>query len=132
MSSPTTPRKKPDLKDHQSSPGNNFPPSSENHSSFPNTTLEAPDDSYDPIQQPENPGSTNQKRHQIDVEALIVISVGFPVDLLNKEEIEGDVVSMIGGTKQANYIMVRPYYYSLGILCLCLVNLCACARVDLG
>lgn len=144
MSSPTTPPQKPDLKDHQSSPENNLPPSSETHSSFPNTTLEAPvsdsqDDSSDPIQQPETlaPHSLlyNQKRRcrkrlftetfgnpsfclhriggglskEVDVEALIAISVGFPVDSLTEEETEANVVSMVGGREQANYIAVRNH-----------------------
>ncbi|XP_028780276.1 lysine-specific histone demethylase 1 homolog 1-like [Neltuma alba] len=44
-----------------------------------------------------------------DVEALIAISVGFPVDSLTEEEIEANVVSTIGGTEQANYIVVRNH-----------------------
>ncbi|CAK7346068.1 unnamed protein product [Dovyalis caffra] len=134
-----------DLNDHQNSPENNLPPSSETHSPLPNTTIEAPvsdsqDDSSDPIQQPENPnsifpapppkkrrrrkrffteinGNPSFRRHKIggglskevDVEALIAISVGFPVDSLTEEEIEANVVSTIGGTEQANYIVVRNH-----------------------
>jgi hypothetical protein len=37
----------------------------------------------------------------IDVEALIAISVGFPMDLLIEEEIEANVVSTIGDIEQA-------------------------------
>uniref|UniRef100_A0A2P2MX24 SWIRM domain-containing protein n=1 Tax=Rhizophora mucronata TaxID=61149 RepID=A0A2P2MX24_RHIMU len=46
---------------------------------------------------------------ELDVEALIAISVGFPVDSLTEEEIEANVVSRIGGTEQANYIVVRNH-----------------------
>ncbi|XP_057976500.1 lysine-specific histone demethylase 1 homolog 1 [Malania oleifera] len=46
---------------------------------------------------------------EVDVEALIAISVGFPVDSLTEEEIEANVVSPIGGTEQANYIVVRNH-----------------------
>lgn len=45
----------------------------------------------------------------VDVEALIAISVGFPVDSLTEEEIEANVVSTIGGVEQANYIVVRNH-----------------------
>ncbi|KAF7813573.1 lysine-specific histone demethylase 1-like protein 1 [Senna tora] len=44
-----------------------------------------------------------------DSEALIAISVGFPVDSLTEEEIEANVVSTIGGSEQANYIVVRNH-----------------------
>jgi hypothetical protein len=37
----------------------------------------------------------------LDVEALIAISVGFPMDLLIEEEIEANVVSTIGDIEQA-------------------------------
>ncbi|WMV50858.1 hypothetical protein MTR67_044243 [Solanum verrucosum] len=46
---------------------------------------------------------------EVDVEALIAISVGFPVDSLTEEEIEANVVSQIGGIEQANYIVVRNH-----------------------
>ncbi|XP_052191763.1 lysine-specific histone demethylase 1 homolog 1 [Diospyros lotus] len=46
---------------------------------------------------------------EVDVEALIAISVGFPVDSLTEEEIEANVVSQIGGVEQANYIVVRNH-----------------------
>ncbi|KAF2302168.1 hypothetical protein GH714_033274 [Hevea brasiliensis] len=46
---------------------------------------------------------------EVDVEALIAISIGFPVDSLTEEEMEPNVVSTIGGTEQANYIVVRNY-----------------------
>ncbi|BBG94766.1 LSD1-like 1 [Prunus dulcis] len=45
----------------------------------------------------------------VDVEALIAISVGFPVDSLTEEEIEANVVPTIGGVEQANYIVVRNH-----------------------
>ncbi|KAF8404615.1 hypothetical protein HHK36_009502 [Tetracentron sinense] len=46
---------------------------------------------------------------EVDVEALIAISVGFPVDSLTEEEIDCNVVSSIGGIEQANYIAVRNH-----------------------
>ncbi|KAL0412681.1 UNVERIFIED_CONTAM: Lysine-specific histone demethylase 11 [Sesamum radiatum] len=46
---------------------------------------------------------------EVDIEALIAISVGFPVDSLTEEEIEANVVSQIGGAEQANYIIVRNH-----------------------
>ncbi|CAH9130636.1 unnamed protein product [Cuscuta epithymum] len=46
---------------------------------------------------------------EVDIEALIAISVGFPVDSLTEEEIEANVVSQIGGEEQANYIVVRNH-----------------------
>ncbi|XP_057495297.1 lysine-specific histone demethylase 1 homolog 1-like [Actinidia eriantha] len=46
---------------------------------------------------------------EVDTEALIAISVGFPVDSLTEEEIEANVVSQIGGAEQANYIVVRNH-----------------------
>ncbi|KAI3930797.1 hypothetical protein MKX01_037243 [Papaver californicum] len=46
---------------------------------------------------------------EVDVEALIAISVGFPVDCLMEEEIESNVVSVLGGIEQANYIVVRNH-----------------------
>ncbi|EPS74058.1 hypothetical protein M569_00694, partial [Genlisea aurea] len=49
---------------------------------------------------------------ELDIEALITISVGFPVDSLTEEEIEANVVSQIGGTEQANYIVVRNHILS--------------------
>ncbi|XP_057997278.1 lysine-specific histone demethylase 1 homolog 1 isoform X2 [Hevea brasiliensis] len=49
---------------------------------------------------------------ELNVEALIAISVGFPVDSLTEEEIEANVVSTIGGTEQDNYIVVRNHILS--------------------
>ncbi|KAF6134077.1 hypothetical protein GIB67_005087 [Kingdonia uniflora] len=46
---------------------------------------------------------------EVDVEALIAISVGFPVDTLTEEEIESNVVTCLGGVEQANYIVVRNH-----------------------
>lgn len=46
---------------------------------------------------------------EVDIEALIAISVGFPVDSLIEEEIEANVVPQIGGAEQANYIIVRNH-----------------------
>lgn len=49
---------------------------------------------------------------EIDTEALIAISVGFPVDSLTEEEIEANAVSSIGGPEQSNYIIVRNHILS--------------------
>lgn len=46
---------------------------------------------------------------EVDIEALIAVSVGFPVDSLTEEEIEANVVATVGGTEQANYIVVRNH-----------------------
>ncbi|CAM8997475.1 unnamed protein product [Rhodiola kirilowii] len=46
---------------------------------------------------------------ELDIEALIAISVGFPVDSLTEDEIEANVVSQVGGVEQANYIVVRNH-----------------------
>ena len=60
-----------------------------------------------------NPSLNKNRRSEmakdVDVEALIAISVGFPVDSLTEEEIEANVVSTIGGVEQANYIVVRNH-----------------------
>ncbi|KAK4853343.1 hypothetical protein QYF36_007587 [Acer negundo] len=50
---------------------------------------------------------------EVDTEALIAISVGFPVDSLTEEEIEANVVTKIGGTEQSNYIVVRNHILTL-------------------
>ncbi|XP_057447074.1 lysine-specific histone demethylase 1 homolog 1 [Lotus japonicus] len=44
-----------------------------------------------------------------DVDALIALSVGFPVDSLTEDEIEASVVSTIGGVEQSNYIIARNH-----------------------
>ncbi|GLT74410.1 hypothetical protein SLA2020_462110 [Shorea laevis] len=46
---------------------------------------------------------------EVDTEALIAVSVGFPVDSLTEEEIEANVVSRIGGKEQSDYILVRNH-----------------------
>ncbi|XP_021902811.1 lysine-specific histone demethylase 1 homolog 1 [Carica papaya] len=63
-----------------------------------------------------NPSLSKNRRHrvsgvakEIDTEAWIAISVGFPIDSLTEEEIEANVVSTIGGTEQTNYIVVRNH-----------------------
>ncbi|XP_073123231.1 lysine-specific histone demethylase 1 homolog 1-like [Henckelia pumila] len=68
---------------------------------------------------PDSPSSHQRKRRgpsdlskEVDIEALIAISVGFPVDSLTEEEIEANVVSQIGGAEQANYIIVRNHILS--------------------
>ncbi|KAM0006196.1 putative spermine oxidase transcription regulator Homeodomain-LIKE family [Helianthus debilis subsp. tardiflorus] len=49
----------------------------------------------------------------LDVETLIAISVGFPIDSLTEEEIEANVVKTIGGSEQSNYIVVRNHILAL-------------------
>lgn len=60
-----------------------------------------------------NPTTSQNRRSDVakdcDVEALIAISVGFPVDSLTEEEIEANVVSTVGGSEQSNYIIVRNH-----------------------
>lgn len=60
-----------------------------------------------------NPSVAKNRRadlaKEVDIEALIAISVGFPVDSLTEEEIEANVVRTIGGVEQANYIVVRNH-----------------------
>ncbi|PIA52103.1 hypothetical protein AQUCO_01000175v1 [Aquilegia coerulea] len=59
--------------------------------------------------------SRNRKRmkgdlaKEVDVEAMIAISVGFPVDSLTEEEIEYNVIPLLGGVEQTNYIVVRNH-----------------------
>ncbi|MED6139225.1 hypothetical protein PIB30_081836 [Stylosanthes scabra] len=55
----------------------------------------------------------NDVAKDCDVEALIAISVGFPVDSLTEEEIEANVVSVVGGSEQSNYIVVRNHILAL-------------------
>ncbi|KMT01528.1 hypothetical protein BVRB_9g215320 isoform A [Beta vulgaris subsp. vulgaris] len=43
----------------------------------------------------------------LDIDALIAISVGFPVDSLTEEEIDASVVPTLGSTDQSHYISVR-------------------------
>ncbi|KAI5661370.1 hypothetical protein M9H77_20693 [Catharanthus roseus] len=54
-------------------------------------------------------GKLSDLDKEVDIETLIAISVGFPVDSLTEEEIEANVVSQIGGVEQANYIIVRNH-----------------------
>ncbi|GAB4838450.1 Lysine-specific histone demethylase 1 1 [Ancistrocladus abbreviatus] len=54
-------------------------------------------------------GRLSDLSKEVDVEALIAFSVGFPVDSLTEEEIEANVVATIGGSEQANYIVVRNH-----------------------
>ncbi|WOL19940.1 hypothetical protein Cni_G28742 [Canna indica] len=55
------------------------------------------------------PSSSLRLARELDVEALIAIAVGFPVDCLTEEEIEANVVPVLGGVAQANYIVVRNH-----------------------
>ncbi|CAH2048078.1 unnamed protein product [Thlaspi arvense] len=64
-----------------------------------------------------NPAFSRNRRNsvgkEVDSEALIAMSVGFPVNSLTEEEIEANVVSIIGGKDQANYIVVRNHIIAL-------------------
>lgn len=57
-------------------------------------------------------GKVSDVAKEVEIETLIASSVGFPVDYLTEEEIEANVVSQIGGTEQANYIIVRNHILS--------------------
>ncbi|KAK1430272.1 hypothetical protein QVD17_12901 [Tagetes erecta] len=65
----------------------------------------------------ENENLISRRRRRVssdlDVETLIAISVGFPVDSLTEEEIEANVVKTIGGSDQSNYIIVRNHILAL-------------------
>ncbi|CAM8900810.1 unnamed protein product [Rhodiola kirilowii] len=61
--------------------------------------------------------SSNRKRHrtmvdiekETETEALIALSLGFPIDDLLDEEIKAGVVRELGGKEQNNYIVVRNH-----------------------
>ncbi|CAA6658834.1 unnamed protein product [Spirodela intermedia] len=57
-------------------------------------------------------GAGGSLAREIDVEALIAVAVGFPGDSLTEEEIESNVVQIIGGADQANYIVIRNHIVS--------------------
>ncbi|KAL8090378.1 hypothetical protein AgCh_039741 [Apium graveolens] len=42
-------------------------------------------------------------------EALVALTSGFPADSLTSEEIDGGVVSVVGGIEQVNYILIRNH-----------------------
>lgn len=46
---------------------------------------------------------------ETETEALIALSLGFPIDALLEEEIKAGVVSELGGIEQNNYIVVRNH-----------------------
>ncbi|KAL2609406.1 hypothetical protein R1flu_027979 [Riccia fluitans] len=46
---------------------------------------------------------------EVDVEAMIAASIGFPRESLTEEEIEAGVVASAGSLEQANYIVVRNH-----------------------
>lgn len=48
----------------------------------------------------------------LSVDALIALSVGFPVDSLTEEEIEADVIPTLAGDDQKPYIAARNYLLS--------------------
>ncbi|RZR70609.1 hypothetical protein BHM03_00000855 [Ensete ventricosum] len=55
------------------------------------------------------PSSSLRLARELDVEALIAMAVGFPIDSLTEEEIEANVVPVLGGVAQSNYIVVRNH-----------------------
>ncbi|XP_047337386.1 lysine-specific histone demethylase 1 homolog 1 [Impatiens glandulifera] len=64
----------------------------------------------------DSPSNNHRRRSRVsdfskdvDIEALIAISVGFPVDSVTEEEIEANVIPEIGGFEQSNYIVVRNH-----------------------
>ncbi|CAA2990225.1 lysine-specific histone demethylase 1 homolog 2-like [Olea europaea var. sylvestris] len=46
---------------------------------------------------------------ETEIEAMIALSLGFPIDELLREEIEAGVVSTLGGKEQNDYIVVRNH-----------------------
>ncbi|XP_058073214.1 lysine-specific histone demethylase 1 homolog 2 [Magnolia sinica] len=64
-----------------------------------------------------NLGSVSKKRNrtmedmekETETEAMIALSLGFPIDALLEEEIQARVVSELGGIEQNNYIVVRNH-----------------------
>ncbi|KAK3003473.1 hypothetical protein RJ639_018229 [Escallonia herrerae] len=46
---------------------------------------------------------------ETEIEAMIALSLGFPIDALLEEEIEAGVVSELGGKEQNDYIVVRNH-----------------------
>ncbi|KAL2523592.1 Lysine-specific histone demethylase 12 [Abeliophyllum distichum] len=46
---------------------------------------------------------------ETETEAMIALSLGFPIDELLREEIEAGVVSTLGGKEQNDYIVVRNH-----------------------
>lgn len=46
---------------------------------------------------------------ETETEAMIALSLGFPIDALLEEEIKAQVVSELGGIEQNNYIVVRNH-----------------------
>ncbi|KAK1301987.1 hypothetical protein QJS10_CPB12g01331 [Acorus calamus] len=58
-------------------------------------------------------GRRRDLARELDMEALVAASVGFPADSLTEEEIEWGVVASLGGRDQSNYIVVRNHILSL-------------------
>ncbi|XP_062221966.1 lysine-specific histone demethylase 1 homolog 1-like [Phragmites australis] len=50
---------------------------------------------------------------ELDSEALIALAAGFPADSLSEDEIAAGVLPRIGGTDQANYLVVRNHIIAL-------------------
>ncbi|KAE8679103.1 Lysine-specific histone demethylase 1-like protein 2 [Hibiscus syriacus] len=49
---------------------------------------------------------------ETEIEAMIVLSLGFPIDALIEDEIKAGVVRELGGKEQNDYIVVRNYILS--------------------
>ncbi|XP_078164704.1 LSD1-like 1 [Carex rostrata] len=58
------------------------------------------------------PSSALRLSRDLDIEALIAIAAGFPIDTLTEEEIDCSVIPTLGGTSQRNYIAVRNHIIS--------------------
>ncbi|KAJ3695820.1 hypothetical protein LUZ60_001197 [Juncus effusus] len=58
------------------------------------------------------PSSALRLSRDLDVEALIAIAAGFPIDSLTEEEIDSAVIPVLGGPAQVNYIAVRNHIIS--------------------
>ncbi|KAK9268955.1 hypothetical protein L1049_000721 [Liquidambar formosana] len=62
-------------------------------------------------------GSSTRKRNrtredlekETETEAMIALSLGFPIDALLEEEIKAGVVRKLGGKEQNDYIVVRNH-----------------------
>ena len=50
---------------------------------------------------------------ETETEAMIAISLGFPIDALLEEEIRGGVVRQLGGKEQNDYIVIRNHILAL-------------------
>lgn len=54
-----------------------------------------------------------RQARELDSEALIALAAGFPADTLSEDEVAAVVIPTIGGTEQANYLVVRNHILAL-------------------